>query len=145
MSPSIVRAILKSTNSLWFPFPTQLVSHKQWWSKPLQQALHSLQCLVRSGITMGGGGGGGGPKLLFLCSGTESILDEMLYSHYSNTFRKIFVPHLPCMIESYTIKLLFCLTLIIVNLHNNFDHVFVYSYAVYELSKLGFLWKRMTR
>ena len=74
MSPPIVRAILKSTNSLWFPFPTQLVSHKQWWSKPLQQALHSLQCLVRSGITMGGGGGD--PKLLFLCFGMESILDE---------------------------------------------------------------------
>ena len=40
------------------------------------------------------------------------------------------------MIESYTIKLLFCLTLIIVNLHSNFGRVFVYSYALYELSKL---------
>ena len=24
----------------------------QWWSNPLQQALQSLQCLVRSGITI---------------------------------------------------------------------------------------------
>ena len=40
------------------------------------------------------------------------------------------------MIESYTIKLLFCLTLIIVNFHSNFDRVVVYSYALYELSEL---------
>ena len=33
-------------------YPTQLKSHVQWWSNPLQQPLHSLQCFVLSGITI---------------------------------------------------------------------------------------------
>lgn len=43
---------VNSTKYFWFPSPTQLFTHGQWWSIRLTHLPHTLQWCARSGFTL---------------------------------------------------------------------------------------------